>query len=389
MKLKKVTLNNYRQFYSLHEFDFSKKDNKGINIIVAKNGFGKSCIYRAINWCLFNKEPRIKQSQSDTLTQLNDYAEFISKKGQRNEMYVEIQLEDESNDNKIITIKRTASYLKISDQKGGKSSESIVADRKIELKYFTEDKGQEIITNNGEVKIYVDAHILNDNLKNFFFFDGEELSEFIQENKAKSIESNIDVLTGISDIEKTRKNLDAWRKNVQKSIPKIMAKGDALKQAETNCVQLNDDINSLNRIIADYEERLEELPGEIAELKEFAEADDIAKQLNNSIDEIDNKIEILEIEIDEINRDLNKDIATNFSTLILQKSLQKFFESVQTEIDNDKLPPPEIKGAKAIEALIDKNNQLSIVDPDDKNKKNVYATINWKKGSNKEDFYKL
>ena len=212
MKLNKVILNNYRQFFSLHEFDFSKKNNKGINIIVAKNGFGKSTIYRAINWCLFNKEPRIKQSQTDTLTQLNDHAEFISKKGDRNEMFVEIQFQDETNDDKIITIRRTASYLKISDQAGNMSSESILADRKIELKYFTKNKGQEIINNDGEVKIFVDAHILNDNLKNFFFFDGEELSEFIQDNKAKSIESDIDVLTGISDIEKTRINLQNWKK---------------------------------------------------------------------------------------------------------------------------------------------------------------------------------
>ena len=388
MKLNKVILNNYRQFFSLHEFDFSKKNNKGINIIVAKNGFGKSTIYRAINWCLFNKEPRIKQSQTDTLTQLNDHAEFISKKGDRNEMFVEIQFQDETNDDKIITIKRTASYLKISDQAGNMSSESILADRKIELKYFTKNKGQEIINNDGEVKIFVDAHILNDNLKNFFFFDGEELSEFIQDNKAKSIESDIDVLTGISDIEKTRINLQNWKKNVEKSIPKIMKKGDALREAEKECGRLNSDINSYNKIINGYKERLKELPAKIDELTEFAQADNIAKQLNDSIDEIDKKIEILEIQIEEINRDLNKDIATKFSTLTLQKSLQNFFESVQTEIDNDKLPPPEIKGAKAIEALIDDDNQLSIIDPNDKSKKNIYATVDWKNGINKEDFIK-
>ena len=94
------------------------------------------------------------------------------------------------------------------------------------------------------------------------------------------------------------------------------------------------------------------------------QADDIARDINETIDKIDNQIEILEIQIEEINRDINKDIATKFSTLTLQKSLEKFFNAVQTEIDNDK-PPPEIKGAKAIDALIDNNNQLSINDPND------------------------
>ena len=69
-----------------------------------------------------------------------------------------------------------------------------------------------------------------------FFFDGEDLSEFIKDNKAKSIETDIDILTGISDIDKTKKNLEAWKRKVKESIPKIIKKGDALRRQKKNVI---------------------------------------------------------------------------------------------------------------------------------------------------------
>ena len=163
-------------------------------------------------------------------------------------MFVELQFMDEANDDKIVTIKRTASYLKTKDISGDESAESTVNHKEIELKYFTPSKGQEIINNEGEVKIYVDAFILNDNLKEFFFFDGEDLSEFIKDNKAKSIETDIDILTGISDIDKTKKNLEALKRKVKESIPKIIKKGDALRKAEKNVITCMMILNHMRKL---------------------------------------------------------------------------------------------------------------------------------------------
>lgn len=387
MKLSKVTLKNYRQFNSLHEFDFSKKTNKGINIVVAKNGFGKSSLYRSINWCLFNKEPRLKKSPVDSITQLNDYTEFVSKKGDKNEMFVELELIDESNGNKIVTIKRTANFLKISDETTNKAASSITTTKKIEVRYFKEDTGQEIITNEAEAKIFIDAHILNENISNFFFFDGEKLSDFIKENKSKSIQRDIDILTGISDIVQTRNHLENWKKNIDKSLPTKNKKGELLQHLIEDVSDLNTRKNNLEKIIEKYDLRIEELPSLIDNLTEAAGADEFSKKLNSQIDEIDDNIDDLNDEIKEITLVLNKEISSKFSKLVLQKSLKNLYDLIKIEIDADRLPSPEIQGEEALKAILDENDKLYIKDAKDSENKIVFGEINWSNGKDRDLFF--
>jgi DNA sulfur modification protein DndD len=388
MKLSKVTLKNYRQFNSIHEFDFSKKSSKGINIVVAKNGFGKSSLYRAINWCLFGKEPRLKLSQVDSITQLNDHAEYLSKKGDKNEMFVEIQLQDELNDNKIVTIKRITNFLKKSDESNTKAASSMQTTTAIEVKYFKENKGQELITKEAEARIYIDSHILNENISNFFFFDGEKLSDFIKKNKSLSIQKHIDILTGISDIEQTRKHFENWKKNIEQSLPKTHKKGEVLRVLIDDLTNFNERKNSLVNLIETYKKRIDELPSKIEELKEAAGADNFSKKLNDDIDEIDDKIDILNLEIDDISLVLNKEIATKFSKLVLQKSLKNLYNLVKIEIDEDRLPSPEIQGKEALRAIMGKDNKLFIKDAENSDKKIIFGTINWDTGKDRSTFFK-
>ena len=65
MKIKSISLTNFRQFMGSHKLDLSTSKDKPFNIVLGNNGFGKTTTYRAISWCLFNKEPRLRNKKKE------------------------------------------------------------------------------------------------------------------------------------------------------------------------------------------------------------------------------------------------------------------------------------------------------------------------------------
>lgn len=55
MKLNKITIENFRSYFSLNTVEFSTNPDKPITIIIGTNGGGKSSLMNAIQWCFFNK----------------------------------------------------------------------------------------------------------------------------------------------------------------------------------------------------------------------------------------------------------------------------------------------------------------------------------------------
>ncbi len=55
MKIFKIKLKNYRQFYGEQEIEFCMEKGKNVTLIHAENGFGKTTILNAVLWALFNQ----------------------------------------------------------------------------------------------------------------------------------------------------------------------------------------------------------------------------------------------------------------------------------------------------------------------------------------------
>ena len=102
-----IRLKNYRQFYGdSGKISLEPKNGKRINIIQGENGWGKSNILNAINYCLYLEEPHLKP-ESETMTFLNTKAIGETKEGEQIEMIIELELGNEQRkyriDRKITT----------------------------------------------------------------------------------------------------------------------------------------------------------------------------------------------------------------------------------------------------------------------------------------------
>ena len=55
MKIRKVQLNNFRQFYGEHELEFATGAEQNVTLVHAENGFGKTTILNAVLWAFFHE----------------------------------------------------------------------------------------------------------------------------------------------------------------------------------------------------------------------------------------------------------------------------------------------------------------------------------------------
>jgi DNA sulfur modification protein DndD len=389
MKLVQINIKNFRQFKGPHSLDLSPKGGKNINIIHANNGFGKTATYRAINWCLFHKEPRLKAHQNDVPSRLNFKAEHSAKVGMETPVSVELKFlkKDENGKERPITIMRREFYRKVSglSKSSGKAAKSSLLHAKNELQLtYYDNKGKgSIELENERAENYIERNVINSELKTFYFFDGENVSKFIEDNRANKVADHLDLLTSVTDMQRVFKNLGVLQTKLISKRPKGETEDlDELIITKTeHCSQLAVSIKELSSELDKTDKSIETFKGEIDRLRTDIAKNADTKKLMSQRDELDTKKRNLHIELDKVETHDRLNILENMSSVLSYKLVLDLDNIIGKKIDDDELPPPIIQNIDAIDTIIDKNN--IVIDND------IFAEIKWKnKKTNKESFLK-
>jgi len=181
--IKSLKLTNYRQFVD-QTIDFSTQKGKNIVIIEGKNGFGKSNIFNAITWCLFDVEEHLTPDER-SLPVCNSKVLRNCKVNLSVKTSVKITLETEEGIKEIERIIRT---FKSSGNYGhnNEKSELIVT---------------ECINKNWRTHPYpelVISRILPKEMRHFFFIDGEKLRQIFENIDPNVIKNSIFDLSQIT-----------------------------------------------------------------------------------------------------------------------------------------------------------------------------------------------
>ncbi len=65
MKFKQLTLNNFRQYVGEQTISFCNDNSKSVTLIFGANGFGKTGIFRAIMFALYNEKSLAQDALSN------------------------------------------------------------------------------------------------------------------------------------------------------------------------------------------------------------------------------------------------------------------------------------------------------------------------------------
>lgn len=317
MRIEKIIIKNFR-IYKDVEIDFSNQNND-IHLLIGKNGMGKTTFLNAINWCLYNKEPHSYKdsNSSSSLPILNlshiNHTEDV-------DISVEIIV---SSKNSTLSFKRVERY-----KANNKThySNSLTVEEKASNGETYRYKGE-------EADMMVDTFV-PESIREFFFFDGEQLDTYFVDQKADNVKNNIFILSHIDVLDNM---VDKLHKR------ELFFKKEAGK--------LNPDIDDIVKEIQELEDKKETQEEELKELetqtkKSFDSWNKLNLELNGipDMDELNEKRNSLESKLSEVNNEIDdkkediKEFTFNSSAPILLNSAITKVWRILEDID-DELPP--------------------------------------------------
>jgi len=199
VQIKTLELQNYRQFLD-QKIDFSMKGDKNIIVLEGKNGFGKSNIFNAVTWCFFGTEEHLKPDER-SLPICNSKKFQQLKQGSSLETSVKITIETESGQ-KII--ERTLSIEK--------TAAGRVSTGKSEIKV------SELVNKNWIISPYPQytiSRILPQDMRHFFFIDGEKLRQLFEKSNPEDIKKSIFDLSQITLLQNAIEHLSSYKSSVR------------------------------------------------------------------------------------------------------------------------------------------------------------------------------
>jgi DNA sulfur modification protein DndD len=261
MRISGIKIQNYRQYKDL-EFIFEKTKDSDIHAIIASNGVGKTNLLNAINWCLYGKEPHmdvsdhsISREQDDTEEDKLSLANVESIEECKNngypvcEVHVSISM-DADTESAVITRSvnvSTESYF-------------IASEDQLEIKVIKSNGEPEFLYGK-EAREYVDKY-LPEVIREYFFFDGEQLLKYFDVNKKKHIEATINSIAQIGSLNKCEEHLSIiikdFRKMLNSNDPQLSVKERELEECENNVKAKEKDITDLKRQIEISEQAIVE-----------------------------------------------------------------------------------------------------------------------------------
>lgn len=229
MKLIKVEINNFRQFYGKQAIDFAVDPECGVTLIHGENNGGKTALLNALRWCLYEETT---ENLLDPKNLLNKHAEAQD----TNTFSVSIQLEHE---NRLLEVRRI-------QEKNSASSNLHVYE--IEDGCYAE-KAEE----NPNTLINT---FLPKEMSQYFFYQGEGTGTLSSQNDFSHIKDAIEKVLGLTVAKNTLRHLYSVKTSYQKD----------LKQYDTNS-EIETFLSNKDNLVASLEREKSLLTQKQAELE--------------------------------------------------------------------------------------------------------------------------
>lgn len=272
MILKKMVLENFRQYYGKHEIEFTD-DNRNTTLILGVNNAGTTSLYRALIYGLYGDRYLNQDDQSREVHLVNMRA---LKERQLVKAIVTIEIEVDKG-TYIITreLKGVSTQGQISEREGSLKLDFISKEGEFFADYKVDsDEIQELIN-----------EILDKNIKEFFLFDGEKIETLARadKNSRKEVKEGIIKLMKIDKLEFIRDIIKEISREENKRLSHRSSNND-IHELEKEITEMNDNIDKISEILEEKRNNIDKLDIEIKnnedKLKENEELRNLFEEKN-------------------------------------------------------------------------------------------------------------
>lgn len=216
LKLKSIRLKNWK-CYQNEEIEFNLDTQQQIWIVFGQNGFGKTSLLEAIQWCLYGGD----ELKSSAL--LDSFNRIVLKKDPNLELSVQLKFERNGD---IYDISRTAKRAVRGTTASAQTNEAIVQKNGI---------------NQGDSRERIEE-LLPRSCKDFFFFDGVEIKRYAQRLHTKETRDAIERILGIPELRNLREDAERALRLIEKKLKDAASVNESLTQVTSELEDVQEKI---------------------------------------------------------------------------------------------------------------------------------------------------
>lgn len=343
MIIEKIELENFMCYAGKDSMTFTE----GINVIIGDNGYGKSKLYDAFYWVMYDQVfvPEKKEFQNTKAVKskiISDKAKANAKDGKLSAS-VSVTFHNMEKDNVYILERKYTVTIK--DGKVIESNDSEFTVMQKELSYLN----AKMVTDEDRKK-QIAAQILPSQIKDYLWFQGEQVESIIDFNKQDTLTKAINVLSSITRYDELNEVAIASAKSANneydREVKRLSKDTDKSSQLEAEKTRLEERIADLQKDekevtenLSRAEARCEELLNKQADAQKVSELQERKKGVMNLLNQLN---ESLKEEQVSFHRKMFRNKWVLKGTTDLQKSYAKKF----SEYEQKKLVLAADKAAK-------------------------------------------
>ena len=321
MKINKLVLKNFRSYEEETIFDFSTTKEKNIILVGGKNGAGKSTIFEAIKLCIYGPMAYKYQGfNSSYISRIKSNINNNSLKNDTVDAFVSIDIElSESTEKNTYTLVRQWTFKdkKLDEKFLVYKNFTITPLDKEELNYF-----ENYITS-----------IISPKIFEFFFFDGEHLSEFfIGKNSNTHLKQSLLSLCNFDTFDVLKNTIISTARSSKNANDEIELAKENYLSLENQLSELNSKEEALNEEFKEVSNKLEDLQQEKITLeKDFRKKGGV---LAEERDSLNSKTIELETKRSLINQNIKDFCNDMLPFLMVKNQIKNLDKQLKTESDN-------------------------------------------------------
>lgn len=287
MIIESIELSNFMCYAGENRFDFKE----GMNVIIGDNGYGKSKLYDAFYWAMYDKcfdtnEKEWKGTNAIGRTIFSDKAVYEASDGLIRAS-VRITFMDVEKDEQYIIERFLTAQKRESDLLVDKESAEVVAHRLLAGMNAREITWPEDIER-------IKKKILPDNVRPYMWFQGEQVESIIDFGQSASLTQAINVLSNISRFDEISEIADAWDKSAAdqyhkkaKAMSSDKTESERLERTREETLKrielLRADINTCKENLGTAEEQADRLVNQQEDATKIRELDIERKNVESQL----------------------------------------------------------------------------------------------------------
>lgn len=313
MKISRIRLDNFRQFYGKQELELATGKRKNVTLIHAENGFGKTTILNAVLWALFRQVTK-KFEQPDKIVN------FEAADGGANTASVDVEFNFKEKDYRV---------TRYFDQ-------TQTGRDKTKLAAYRIDRGISKILDAPESFV---ASVVPPEMAKYFFFDGEAAESFSSATNLNEIGEAIRNILGCALADTATHDLKELTKQIDKAIGQVPG-NDRLTEIENDLQKVTEEEES-------YVELKKQLEGEIStytvqrdQILEKLRKAEGAKQIQENRENLQRELRQVEADIVTVQQDIIRWIGQRGVQVVCRKLAQETLDFIDEASLKGRIPSP-------------------------------------------------